>query len=107
MALSITELELQATEYLPAREVMTAVGYKPGGGDEQDVEPHDAHTVDGSDGNKFDGGLLNGATVQDVLTDFQLRDVQVGLVNVALHDIQDLLDVATANDDQQSIVSGN
>jgi hypothetical protein len=26
MALSITELELQATEYLPAREVMTSLG---------------------------------------------------------------------------------
>jgi hypothetical protein len=106
MALSITELELQATEYLPAREVMTAVGYKPSGGDEQDIEPHDPHTVDGSDGNKFNGGLLNGLTLQDVLTDFQIRDVQVGLVNVLIHDLNDTIDLGTANDDQQSIVSG-
>ncbi len=106
MALSTRELELQVTELLPTREVMTAVGYKPSGGDEQDIEAGGAHTVDGSDGNKFNGGLLNGLTLQDVLSDVEIRDVQVGLVNVLIHDVQDAIDIGTANEDQQAIVSG-
>ncbi len=106
MALSTTELELQVTEYLPAREVMTAVGYQPSGGDEQEIESHDPHTVDGSDCNTFEGGLLNGATVQSVLSDIEARDVQVNLLlGVLAHDLQDTVDVATANQDQQGIVS--
>jgi hypothetical protein len=107
MALSTTELELQVTEFLPAREVMTAVGYQASGGDEQEIESHDPHTVDGSDCNTYEGGVLNGATVQSVLSDFQLRDVQVNLLlGVLAHDLQDTVDVGTANDDQSSIFSG-
>jgi hypothetical protein len=105
MALSTRELELQVTEFLPTREVMTAVGFKPSGGDEQEIDGDGAHTVDGSDCNTFEGGLLNGATVQSVLSDVEIRDLQVGLVNVLVHDLQDAVDVATANQDQQAIVS--
>ena len=92
MALSITELELQSTEYLPAREVMTSWG----GGSKH------GHAVDGPDGNSYEGGILNGVNVQDVLTDIHVRDVQVGLVNVLVHDINDAVDVGTANSDQLS-----
>lgn len=92
MALSITELELQSTEFLPAREVMTSWG----GGSKH------GHTVDGSDGNSYEGGILNGVNVQDVLTDIHVRDVQVGLVNVLVHDINDAVDVGTANSDHLS-----
>ena len=95
MALSIRELELQSTEYLPAREVMTTFGNDGG---------HGGHTVDGSDGNTYAGGLLNGINVQDVLTDINVEDVQVGLVNVLVEDVQDTLDLGTANDDENAIV---
>jgi hypothetical protein len=90
MALSITELELQSTEFLPAREVMTSLG-----------GPHrqDGHVVDGSDGNTYAGGILNGINVQDVLSDIDVSDVQVGLVNVLVHDINDAVDLGTANAD--------
>jgi hypothetical protein len=90
MALSITELELQATEYLPAREVMTSLG-----------GPHrqDGHVVDGSDCNTYTGGIANGINVQDVLSDIDVRDVQVGLVNVLVHDVNDAIDVGSANQD--------
>jgi hypothetical protein len=100
MALSITELELQATEYLPAREVMTSFGRHDDGID----GGYDGHTVDGNDGNEFEGGLLNGINIQDVLTDINVEEIQVGLINVMLEDFQDTLDLGTANSDDQSIV---
>jgi hypothetical protein len=89
MALSITELELQSTEYLPAREVMTSMG----GG------PRHIHTADGPSGNSFEGGILNGTNVQDVATDIGVRDVQVGLVNVLVHSVNGAIGVGTANED--------
>jgi hypothetical protein len=96
MALSITELELQSTDYLPAREVMTTFGIDGG---------HDGHTVDGSDGNTYAGGLLNGINVQDVATDIDVEEIQVpGLVNVMLENFHDTLDLGTANEDQDVIV---
>ena len=95
MALSITELELQSTELLPNREVMTAWSGGHGGHGN-----HDGHIVDGNDGNTFQGGLLNGINVQDVLTDIEVEDVQVGLVNVLVHDLNDTLDLGTYNDDE-------
>jgi hypothetical protein len=104
MALSTTELELQSTEYLPAREVLSAVGYRSG--PEQEISPSDGHTVDGGDCNRYEGGILNGLNLQDVATDITARDVQLGLINVLAHDLQDTLDVGTANDDAQAIVSG-
>lgn len=88
MALSITELELQSTEFLPAREVMTSWG-----------GPKHVHDADGPAGNTYTGGLLNGTNVQDVATDISVRDIQVGLVNVLVHDINDAVDVGTANAD--------
>jgi hypothetical protein len=93
MALSITELELQSTEYLPAREVMTSWG-GPG--------VKHSHNVDGPSGNTYEGGILNGINVQDIATDIKVRDVQVGLVNVLVHDINDAVDVGTANNDHLS-----
>jgi hypothetical protein len=93
MALSITELELQATEYLPAREVMTSLG---------GPSRQDGHVVDGSDCNTYAGGIANGINVQDVLSDIDVRDVQVGLVNVLVHDVNDAIDVGTANQDTLS-----
>jgi hypothetical protein len=92
MALSITELELQSTDYLPAREVMTSFG------------GHEGHTVDGSDGNTYMGGLLNGINVQDVATDINVEEIQVGLVNVLVEDLQDTLDLGTYNNDENAIV---
>jgi hypothetical protein len=94
MALSITELELQSTEYLPAREVMTSWG-----------GPKHVHSVDGPSGNTYEGGILNGVNVQDVLSDIRVRDVQVGLVNVLVHDVNDAVDVATANNDDLTNVT--
>jgi hypothetical protein len=90
MALSIHELELEATEYLPAREVMTSWG-GPG--------VRHSHNVDGPDCNTYQGGIANGLNVQDVLTDINVRDIQVGLVNVNVHDVNDFLDLGTANSD--------
>jgi hypothetical protein len=103
MALSITELELQSTEFLPAREVMTTFGANADTDQEIDGGWH-GHTVDGSDGNTYAGGLLNGINVQDVLTDIDVEEIQVGLVNVMVEDIQDTLDLGTANNDENAIV---
>jgi hypothetical protein len=100
MALSITELELQSTEYLPAREVMTTVGRRDDGID----GGYDGHTVDGNDCNEYEGGILNGLNVQDVLTDINVEEVQVGLVNVLLEDFQGTLDVGSHNSDDDAIV---
>jgi hypothetical protein len=100
MALSITELELQSTEYLPAREVMTSFGRRGGPGIHQDS----GHTVDGSDGNEFQGGILNGINLQDIATDINVEEIQVSLVNVLLEDFQDTLDLGTYNNDQDAIV---
>jgi hypothetical protein len=100
MALSITELELQATEYLPAREVMTSFGRTDDGID----GGHDGHTVDGNDGNEYEGGILNGLNVQDVLTEINVEEVQVSLINILLEDFQDTLDLGSYNRDDQSIV---
>jgi hypothetical protein len=103
MALSITELELQSTEYLPAREVMSAFGHRSD--PDQEIDGHDGHTVDGNDCNEYRGGILNGVNVKDVLTDIHAEDIQVGgLLNVMLHDAQDTLDLGTANDDADAIV---
>ncbi|HEY8526710.1 MAG TPA: hypothetical protein VIL48_17200 [Acidimicrobiales bacterium] len=88
MALSIDELEVQSAELLPAREVMTSWG-----------GPTHRHVVDGPACNTYTGGILNGTNVQDVLTDIHVRDIQVGLVNVNVHDVNDLLDLGTANQD--------
>jgi hypothetical protein len=92
MALSITELELQSTDYLPAREVMTSFG------------GHDGHTVDGNDCNTYQGGIGNGINIEDVLTDIDVEEIQVGLVNVMVEDLQDTLDLGTYNDDENAIV---
>ena len=101
MALSIAELELQSTEYLPAREVMTTFGARD---DEGISEGHDGHTVDGSDGNTYLGGIANGLSIQDVLTDINVEEVQVGLVNVLVEDVQDTLDLGSYNNDEDAIV---
>jgi hypothetical protein len=90
MALSITELELQSTEMLPAREVMTTWG---------GPSRQDGHVVDGSDGNSYAGGILNGINISDVASDIDVSDIQVGLVNVNVHDVNSLLDLGTANQD--------
>ena len=90
MALSISELELETTEYLPAREVMTSWG---------GPSAVHKHVVDGPDCNTYHGGIANGLNVQDVLTDIDVRDIQVGLVNVNVHDVNDFLDLGTANSD--------
>jgi hypothetical protein len=102
MALSITELELQSTEYLPAREVMTTLGGR--NDPDQEIDSFEGHTVDAQDGNEFEGGLLNGVAVQDVLTDINVEEVQVGLVNVLVEDLQDVVDLGTANDDEHVII---
>jgi hypothetical protein len=88
MALSIDELEVQSAELLPAREVMTSV-----------AGPSHRHVVDGPDCNTYKGGILNGTNVQDVLTDIDVRDIQVGLVNVNVHDVNGVIDLGTANQD--------
>ena len=90
MALSINELEVQSAELLPAREVMTAWG---------GPSMSHRHVADGPSCNTFRGGIANGLNVQDVLTDIHVRDIQVGLVNVDVHDVNDLLDIGSANHD--------
>ena len=90
MALSISELEVESAELLPAREVMTSWG---------GPNVSHPHVADGSDCNTFQGGIANGLNVQDVLTDIHVRDIQVGLVNVDVHDVNDLLDIGSANHD--------
>jgi hypothetical protein len=79
MALSITELELQATEYLPAREVMTSLGSLgglsklgdwPGSEDcpeSEDVCDADTHTHTWAAGDG--GGSLVDVDVVNVLND--------------------------------------
>jgi hypothetical protein len=101
MALSITELELQSTEYLPAREVMTTFGTQS---DPDGIDQYDGHTDDAQDGNEYQGGILNGLAVQDVLTDINAEEIQVGLVNVMVEDVQGVLDLGTYNEDESSIV---
>ena len=103
MALSITELELQSTEYLPAREVMTTLGAQADS-DQGIHGGYDGHTVDGNDCNQYMGGIANGVNIQDVLTDINVEEVQVSLVNVLVEDIQDTLDLGTANNDENAIV---
>jgi hypothetical protein len=88
MALSITELELQTTEYLPAREVMSSYGGHFNNHAESTWGPH---------GNEYYGGILNGINIQDVVSDINVDEVQVGLVNVIVEDIYDAVDVGTAN----------
>jgi hypothetical protein len=88
MALSITELELQATDLLPAREVMSAAGGH--------FNDHYNETY-GPSCNEYYGGLLNGLNIQDVASNINVDEVQVGLVNVIVEDVDDLLDVGTAN----------
>jgi hypothetical protein len=101
MPLSITELELQTAEYLPAREVMTTFGRAHG--PEQEASTTDGHVSDAQDGNEYEGGILNGLNVQDVLTDINVEEVQVGLINIMVEDVQSLLDLGTANDDEDMI----
>jgi hypothetical protein len=93
MALSLTELETQSTELLPAREVMTSWG-----------GPSATHKefVEGPECNTYEGGIANGLNLQDIASDIDVRDIQVGLVNVNVHDVNDLLDVASANQDMLS-----
>jgi hypothetical protein len=88
MALSISELASQATELLPAREVMSSSGGH--------FSDHDTATY-GPACNEYYGGLLNGINIQDVASDIGIDEVQVGLVNVIVEDIHDVADVATAN----------
>jgi hypothetical protein len=90
MALSLTELDGQSTELLPAREVMTSWG----GPRATEVEH-----VEGPECNTYQGGIANGLNLQDIASDIDVRDIQVGLVNVNVHDVNDLLDVGTANQD--------
>jgi hypothetical protein len=102
MALSMTELELQSAEYLPAREVMTTLG---GNNDpDQEIDSYHGHTDDAQDCNVYRGGILNGVAVQDVLDDINVEEVQVSLVNVLVEDVQDAVDVGSANDDESVIV---
>lgn len=90
MPLSIEELELQTTEYLPAREVMTTVGNaSQNGGNYTDGPEHNTHL----------GGLVNDLNVQEIAPDIEVRDVQVSLVNVDVHDVQGFVNVASANND--------
>ena len=88
MALSITELDSQATELLPAREVMSTSGGHFNGHHEVTYGPS---------GNEYYGGLLNGLNVQDVVSDIYIDEVQVGLVNVIVEDLHDVVDLGTAN----------
>ena len=101
MALSITELELQSAEYLPAREVMTTLG---GRNDPDGIDSFHGHTVDAQDGNEYEGGILNGLALQDVATDINVEEIQVGLVNVMVEDVQGLLDLGTYNEDESAII---
>jgi hypothetical protein len=104
MALSITELELQSAEYLPAREVMTTCcGSQAQGDPDQEISEYEGHTDDAQDGNEYQGGILNGVAVQDVLTDINAEEIQVSLVNVLVEDVQDAVDLGTANDDEHLI----
>jgi hypothetical protein len=101
MALPIEELDRELTEYLPAREVMTTLAPRVDG---QSIGGGDGHTVDGIDGNEFEGGLLNGVNVQDVLTDINVEEVQLVLINVLPEDFHDTLDLGTHNADEDAIV---
>ena len=88
MALSISELASQGTELLPAREVMSSSGGHFSGHSEATYGPA---------GNEYYGGLLNGLNVQDVVSDIYVDEIQVGLVNVIVEDVHDLIDLGTAN----------
>ncbi|MGH2602133.1 MAG: hypothetical protein ACRDJ9_22440, partial [Dehalococcoidia bacterium] len=90
MALSMAELELQSTEYLPQREVMTAVGAPSG---------HDGNHTDGPETNTYLGGLVNDLNVQEIAPDVHVSDVQVSLVNVDVHDVQDVVNIASADNE--------
>lgn len=83
MALSIEELDLQATEYLPAREVMSAVITGPTdsvvGSYELDYEPT-CTEVEGNQDNVYGDGDFNGWNVQIVAGD----DLTVGEVLTSL-----------------------
>jgi hypothetical protein len=83
MAISITELELQSTEYLPAREAMSAMAF---------LKPAQAG-MDAPSGS----GILNGISVHDVAENINVSDAQFGLVNLLVHHVDDAVDVGTAN----------
>ena len=91
MALSHAELDGQSTEILPAREVMSSLGLGDGHGG--------GNAVDAHDGNTYQGGILNGVNVQNVASGIDVSDVQVSLVNVNVHDVNDLLDLGSFNHD--------
>jgi hypothetical protein len=82
MALSISEVEIQSIDYLPSRELMTALAM---------VKP--AQAMDGPSGS----GILNGIAVHDIASGIDISDTQVGLVNVLVHHVDDAIDVGTAN----------
>jgi hypothetical protein len=102
MALSRRELELQTAEYLPARQVMTTFGHT--GGPEQSISKSDGHVADAQYCNVYRGGILNGLNVQDVATDINVEEVQVVLINILVEDVQDAVDLGSANDDAAAIV---
>jgi hypothetical protein len=82
MALSISEIEIQTTEYLPAREVMTGLGV---------VKPAAAMDAPAS------GGILNGVNVEHIASGIDVSDTQFGLVNLLVHHVDDAIDVGTVN----------
>jgi hypothetical protein len=89
MGLSIEELELQSSECLPAREVMTMVG----GGGNHNGHCHFAHT------NEQSGAGL-------IPLNLNLEDVQVGLVNVNVDNVC-IADVLNDNSILNNVLSGN
>jgi hypothetical protein len=82
MALSISEVEIQSTEFLPSRELMSALA---------PVKP--AQAMDAPAGS----GILNGLKIQDVASGIDVSDTQFGLVNLLVHHVDDAIDVGTAN----------
>jgi hypothetical protein len=88
MALSLSEMQYQTTEYLPSREVMSSLG---GGFNGRYNETH------GPSCNQYHGGILNGVNVQDVVSDLNVDSVQVSLVNVLVEDVNDAIDIGSAN----------
>lgn len=71
MALSFSELETQSAEVLPAREVMSSIG----------------SVYAGPDCNEYNGGILNGNNVQDVLNTTN----QIDLLNIANGSVDDIV----------------
>jgi hypothetical protein len=63
MALSLDELDSQAVEALPAREVMSSIG----------------STYWGPSNNVYMGGILNGLNIQDVLN----TELSLNVLNIA------------------------